>query len=61
MAVEAGQTGTGSVRTELRENAVGLPGILMQGIATTASREFVTALRGQSKVVVSENRLTEQP
>ena len=34
MAVEAGQTGTGSVRTELRENAVGLPGILMQGIAT---------------------------
>jgi len=34
---------------------------LMQGIATTASREFVTALRGQSKVVVSENRLTEQP
>ncbi|HEY2522942.1 MAG TPA: APC family permease [Streptosporangiaceae bacterium] len=37
MAVEAGQSGqesTGSVRTELRENAVGLPGILMQGIAT---------------------------
>ena len=34
MSVEAGQTSTGSVRTELRENAVGLPGILMQGIAT---------------------------
>src|SRR5882762_6717400 len=34
MAVEAGQSGTGTVKTELRENAVGLPGILMQGIAT---------------------------
>jgi amino acid transporter len=34
VAVEAGQTSTGSVRTELRENAVGLPGMLMQGIAT---------------------------
>src|SRR5580698_7698931 len=34
MAVEAGQSGTGSVKTELRENAVSLPGILMQGIAT---------------------------
>src|SRR5712691_3768367 len=27
---------TGGVRTELRENAVGLPGMLMQGIATIA-------------------------
>ena len=34
MAIEAGQSGTGTVKTELRENAVGLPGILMQGIAT---------------------------
>jgi amino acid transporter len=34
MAVEAGKPSTGSVRTELRENAVGLPGMLMQGIAT---------------------------
>ncbi len=34
MAVEAGQTSKGSVKTELRENAVGLPGMLMQGIAT---------------------------
>jgi len=36
VAVEAGQSGTGTVRTELRENAVGLPGMLMQGIATIA-------------------------
>jgi len=34
MAVEAGQSGPGTVKTELRENAVSLPGILMQGIAT---------------------------
>jgi amino acid transporter len=34
MAVEAGQSGRGTVKTELRENAVSLPGILMQGIAT---------------------------
>lgn len=34
MAVEAGKPSTGSVKTELRENAVGLPGMLMQGIAT---------------------------
>jgi amino acid transporter len=36
VAVEAGQSSTGSVRTDLRENAVGLPGMLMQGIATIA-------------------------
>ena len=36
MAVEAGQSSEGTVRTELRENAVGLPGMLMQGIATIA-------------------------
>jgi len=30
------ETGKGTVRTELRENAVGLPGMLMQGIATIA-------------------------
>jgi amino acid transporter len=34
MAVEASKASTGSVKTELRENAVSLPGILMQGIAT---------------------------
>jgi amino acid transporter len=34
MAVEAGKPSTGTVKTELRENAVGLPGMLMQGIAT---------------------------
>jgi amino acid transporter len=34
MAVEAGKPSTGSVKTELRENAVGLPGMLMQGVAT---------------------------
>src|SRR5260370_35002980 len=34
MAVEAGKPSTGSIKTDLRENAVGLPGILMQGIAT---------------------------
>lgn len=34
MAVEAGKPSTGRVKTELRENAVGLPGMLMQGIAT---------------------------
>ena len=36
MAVEAGQSSEGTIRTELRENAVGLPGMLMQGIATIA-------------------------
>jgi len=36
VAVEAGEASEGTVRTELRENAVGLPGMLMQGIATIA-------------------------
>src|SRR6266513_5571224 len=36
VAVEAGQSSEGTVKTELRENAVGLPGMLMQGIATIA-------------------------
>jgi amino acid transporter len=36
VAVEAGQSSKGSVKTDLRENAVGLPGMLMQGIATIA-------------------------
>src|SRR5499427_3041584 len=36
VAVEAGQSSEGTIRTELRENAVGLPGMLMQGIATIA-------------------------
>src|SRR5258706_10101811 len=34
VAIETGRTGEGTVRSELRENAVGLPGMLMQGIAT---------------------------
>ena len=53
MTVEAGKTSTGSVRTELRENAVGLPGILMQGIATIgpsfailATFAFITTFAG---------------
>src|SRR5258708_9941572 len=36
VAIETGERGQGTVRTELRENAVGLPGMLMQGIATIA-------------------------
>jgi amino acid transporter len=36
VALETGRTGEGTVKTELRENAVGLPGMLMQGIATIA-------------------------
>jgi amino acid transporter len=36
VAVEAGQSSKGSVKTDLRENAVSLPGMLMQGIATIA-------------------------
>jgi amino acid transporter len=34
VAVETGQSGKGTVKSELRANAVGLPGMLMQGIAT---------------------------
>jgi amino acid transporter len=34
VAIEAGQSSKGSIKTELRENAVSLPGMLMQGIAT---------------------------
>jgi len=36
VAVEADQSGRGTIGTDLRENAVGLPGMLMQGIATIA-------------------------
>ena len=36
MAVEDLKTSQGTVKTGLRENAVGLPGMLMQGIATIA-------------------------
>jgi amino acid transporter len=36
VAIEASQSSKGTVKTELRENAVGIPGILMQGIATIA-------------------------
>jgi amino acid transporter len=36
MATNTNQPGTAGVRTELREGAVGLPGVLMQGIATIA-------------------------
>jgi amino acid transporter len=34
MSIEAGPSSKNGVKTELRENAVGLPGMLMQGIAT---------------------------
>jgi uncharacterized membrane protein len=34
VTIETGESSKGSVKTELRENAVGLPGMLMQGIAT---------------------------
>ena len=36
MATDTGQPGQMSIRTDLREGAVGLPGVLMQGIATIA-------------------------
>ncbi len=36
MAIENQMSSEGTVKTELRENAVGLPGMLMQGIATIA-------------------------
>jgi amino acid transporter len=36
VAVEDRGTSEGTIKTELRENAVGLPGMLMQGIATIA-------------------------
>jgi amino acid transporter len=36
MAVEDVKTSTGTVKTGLQENAIGIPGILMQGIATIA-------------------------
>src|SRR6266702_2146413 len=55
VAVKAGQSSTGSIKTELRENAVGLPGMLMQGIATIApsfailaSFVFITSYAGLS-------------
>jgi amino acid transporter len=43
VAVEADQSGRGTIRTELRENAVGLPGMLMQGIATIAPSYAILA------------------
>ncbi len=36
MAIDDRTSGAGTIKTELRENAVGLPGMLMQGIATIA-------------------------
>jgi amino acid transporter len=36
VATNTGQSGQTGIRTELREGAVGLPGVLMQGIATIA-------------------------
>jgi amino acid transporter len=36
VATDTGQTGQEGIRTELREGAVGLPGVLMQGVATIA-------------------------
>ena len=43
MAVEADQSGRGTIGTDLRENAVGLPGMLMQGIATIAPSYAILA------------------
>jgi amino acid transporter len=43
VAVEADQSGRGTIRTDLRENAVGLPGMLMQGIATIAPSYAILA------------------
>jgi amino acid transporter len=55
VAVETGQSGKGTIKTELRENAVGLPGVLMQGIATIgpsfailASFVFIVSYAGLS-------------
>ena len=36
VATDTGPSGETGIRTELREGAVGLPGVLMQGIATIA-------------------------
>jgi amino acid transporter len=36
VAIDDRTSGAGTIKTELRENAVGLPGMLMQGIATIA-------------------------
>jgi amino acid transporter len=36
VATDTGQSGQEGIRTELREGAVGLPGVLMQGVATIA-------------------------
>src|SRR5690242_18584495 len=53
MAVEDHRTSEGTIQTGLRENAVGLPGMLMQGIATIApafailaSFVFITGFAG---------------
>ncbi len=43
VAVEADQSGRGTIGTDLRENAVGLPGMLMQGIATIAPSYAILA------------------
>lgn len=43
MAVEDRRTSEGTIKTELRENAVGLPGMLMQGIATIAPSYAILA------------------
>jgi amino acid transporter len=53
VATDTGQSGQAGIRTELREGAVGLPGVLMQGIATIApafailaSFVFITGFAG---------------
>jgi amino acid transporter len=43
VAVEDRRTSEGTIKTELRENAVGLPGMLMQGIATIAPSYAILA------------------
>ncbi|HEV8278032.1 MAG TPA: APC family permease [Streptosporangiaceae bacterium] len=43
MAIDDRTSGAGTIKTELRENAVGLPGMLMQGIATIAPAYAILA------------------
>jgi amino acid transporter len=43
VAIDDRTSGAGTIKTELRENAVGLPGMLMQGIATIAPSYAILA------------------
>jgi amino acid transporter len=52
VAVEAGQSSEGTVKTELRENAVGLPGMLMHGLVLM----YILANIGVVKYYLTEAR-----